>query len=161
MTDPITIIGTAGAVANIVELLNSTISSLRRIRAQWKDADLVASSLVAQLTALKAALGRIQDWMQSENEDPHHQLIMDLDLSLDSCQALVKRIDLELSGIRLKETSRLDKTSKVKLIFGGQSIEVVQKMLERQTNALSLLLTACNWYCFTPLIDVCLLTSCC
>ena len=147
MADPITIIGTAGAVSNIVELLNSTIGSLRRLCAQWRDADLMFLNLVAQMTALKAALSKIQDWAESESEDPHHQLIMDLDLSLECCRAFVQRIDLQVSGLRLKETLKLDKASRAKLLFGGKSMEEIQKMLERQTNALSLLLTACNWYC--------------
>ena len=147
MADPVTIIGTAGAVSNIVELLNSTISSLRRLCAQWRDTDLIFLNLVAQLTALKAALSKIQDWAQSESEDPHHQLIMDLDLSLECCRAFIQRIDLQVSGLHLKETLKLDKASRLKLLFGGKPTKEIQKMLERQTNALTLLLTACNWYC--------------
>ena len=146
MADPITIIGTAGAAANIIEVLNSTISSLRQLHNQWKDADFTLMNLAAQLAALKAALGKIQEWMLSGTADPHHQLVMDLDLSMSCCQALVGRMGSKVSELNYKENGKLDNKSRVKLVFGGKSMEEIQKMVERQTNALTLLLTACNWY---------------
>jgi hypothetical protein len=40
----------------------------------------------------------------------------------------------------------VDFSSKVKLVFGNKGVDDVQKMLEQQTAALALVLTACNWY---------------
>lgn len=49
MPDPFTIVGTASAVAGIIRLLTSTISTLREPDGQWEDADFVRINLVAQL----------------------------------------------------------------------------------------------------------------
>jgi len=61
MADPITIIKTIGAVANIVDLILKTIYSVRDMQGRWKEADLAFLSLASQLTALRAALIKIQE----------------------------------------------------------------------------------------------------
>ena len=66
MADPITIIGTVGAVANIIELVSKTINSIRDLRGKWKEADLAFLSLASQLTTLRAALTKIQEWSDDE-----------------------------------------------------------------------------------------------
>ncbi|KAH8691000.1 hypothetical protein GQ44DRAFT_797039, partial [Phaeosphaeriaceae sp. PMI808] len=62
MVDPITIISTVGALANIIDLMSKTIKSIRDLPGRWKQADLEFLSLAAQLTALRAALDKIQQW---------------------------------------------------------------------------------------------------
>lgn len=143
MADPITIIGTAGAAANVLSALTSTIDTFRKLWIEWRDADFVFLNLIAQLTALRAAVDKIHKWILADTE-AHHQLIMDLDLSLYCCQMLFEKIDSRLSELCLNDDG-LDSLSKIKLIFGGKSVDNIQKMIEQQTNALTLLLTACNW----------------
>ena len=147
--DPVTVIGAAGAAADIVKSLNSMINSLHTLYTRWKGADFLFLNMVTQLTALKAALNKIHEWMLSDTDDAHHQLVIDLDSSLKCCQMLVSRIEHQLSEMHLNGAG-LDAASKVKLTVGGKSMEEVQKMLERQTSALTLLLTACNWYLQGP-----------
>jgi hypothetical protein len=144
MADPISIIGTFGAAANIIDVVGKTISTIRELRDEWKDADLTFLSLAAQLTALKAALTKIKEWMENELGDPHHQLVMDLDVSMSCCRMLIGKIDLLLSKLHQTADRTLDFSSKVKLVFGNKHINDVQKLIERQTNTLNLLLTACN-----------------
>ena len=151
MADPVTIIGTAGAAANVISVLTSAIDNSRKFCIEWRDADFIFLNLIAQLTALRAAVEKIQDWILSDTE-AHHQLIMDLDLSLYCCQILIEKIDSKLSEFSLNDL-RLDRISKIKLLFGGKSMDNIQKMIERQTHALTLLLTACNWYRISPISD--------
>lgn len=61
MMDPISIIGTAGALANIVDVIGQTIKAVRTLRNEWKDADLTLLSLTSKLTALRAALSKIKE----------------------------------------------------------------------------------------------------
>jgi hypothetical protein len=145
MADPISIIGTFGAAANIVDVIGKTISTIRELRDEWKEADLTFLSLAAQLTALKAALTKIKEWTDNEFGDPHHQLVMDLDVSMSCCRMLIGKIDLLLSKLHHTGDETLDFSSKVKLVFGNKNIDDVQKLIEQQTSALTLLLTACNW----------------
>ena len=145
--DPVTLIGTAGAAANIIQVINSAVASLNQLHRQWKDADFTFMHLAAQLGALRIALGKLQEWMESENEDSqHHQLIMDLDMSMTCCHLLVQKMDAHLLELRQMPNGNLRSSSKVKLILGDASIERLQQMVERQTSALTLVLSACSWY---------------
>lgn len=40
MADPISIIGTVGALANIIDAVNKAIGTISELRNQWKEADL-------------------------------------------------------------------------------------------------------------------------
>jgi hypothetical protein len=145
MADPISIIGTFGAVANIIDVVGKTISTIRELRDEWKEADLTFLSLAAQLTALKAALTKIKEWTDNELGESHHQLVMDLDVSMSCCRMLIGKINILLSKLHQTADETLDFSSKVKLVFGSKTIDDVQKLIEQQTSALTLLLTACNW----------------
>ncbi|KAF2810536.1 uncharacterized protein BDZ99DRAFT_443396, partial [Mytilinidion resinicola] len=144
MADPFTIIGTTGAVVGIIDVLGKSISALREIHERWKDADFMLLNLAAQLTALRAALREIQTWIDSKTGEPHHQLVMDLDLSMACCKMLVAKIDKSISELQVTAAHNLDFGSKIKVVFGNKTMDSLQKMVERQTNALTLLLSACN-----------------
>ena len=146
MADPISIIGTVGSLANIIDTISKSISAAHKLQSEWKEADLTFLSLVAQLTALRAALTKIKDWMDQDlDENSHYQLIVDLGISMSCCQKLISKIDTLMSELHQTPDQTLDFSSKVKLIFGNKNIDNVQKLIKHQTSALTLLLTACNW----------------
>lgn len=146
MADPISIIGAVGAMANIIQVVTKTIQSISHLHDRYKEANLTLLSLASQLTALRAALTRIRDWMENDLDgDPHHQLVMDLDVSVKSCELLVGKIDMLIGKLADDVGKPLAFKNIVKLVFKENSIEDVQKLIERQTSALALLLTACNW----------------
>jgi hypothetical protein len=145
MADPITITGTAGAVANIIDVISKTIKSLRDLHNRWRDADFTVLNLIAQLTALKAALGKILEWIDSDLAEQHHQLVMDLDLSMTCCKMLIAKMDAQVSEFHRTADDVLDVGSKIKVVFGARANEDLQKVIERQISALTLLMTACSW----------------
>jgi guanine nucleotide-binding protein G(i) subunit alpha len=145
MADPLTIIGAASSVAGIVELLGKTVSALLTLHSRWKDADFTFINLIAQLTALKAALSKLQEWMDTDMDEPHHQLVMDLEASVTCCRMLVRRMDSEVEDLQQNSGTGLDAQNKIKLVIKSGTLEELQKMVDRQTSALTLLLTACNW----------------
>jgi guanine nucleotide-binding protein G(i) subunit alpha len=145
MADPLTIIGAAASVSSIVDLLGKTVSTLNTLHSRWKEADFTFINLIAQLIALKAALSKLQEWMDNTDVDePHHQLVMDLEASVTCCRMLIRRIDSEVEDIRQKSGTGLDAQSKIKLLMKNGTLEELQKMVDRQTSALTLLLTVCN-----------------
>lgn len=145
MADPLTIIGAAASVSSIVDLLGKTVSTLRALHSRWKEADFTFISLIAQLIALKAALSKLQEWMDTDVDEPHHQLVMDLEASVTCCRMLVRRIDTEVEDLRQKSGTELDVQSKIRLLIKNGTLEELQKMVDRQTSALTLLLTISNW----------------
>ncbi|KAK3682764.1 hypothetical protein B0T22DRAFT_484787 [Podospora appendiculata] len=105
-----------------------------------------ASAVSSLLAALNAALCRIEEWTKSITTDSHYQLVMGLDRSIYCCRLLMERIDRELFSLQRAEGNRLDVASRVTLLFKTKDMKDVQNMINLQTNALVLLLTACNWY---------------
>ncbi len=53
------------------------------------------------------------------------------------------KIDVLVSGLQMTDET-LDISSKVKLVIGSKTIDHVQKLIEQQTSALTLLLTTYN-----------------
>lgn len=144
MTELFTIIATAGAVANIIDVLSSAITAIHELRTRWRDSDIAFLGLVSQLSALKAALTKIKEWTDTNPAEQHHQLVMDLNGSISCCRMLICKVDTQLSELRQDTDETLDLASKVKFVIGNRGMDDLQKMIGHQVNALTLLLTACN-----------------
>jgi hypothetical protein len=157
MAEALAVIGAAGAIANIIDVASKTIKSLHDLHNRWRDADFTLLNLIAQLTALRAALSKIQEWIDQTEEATgrHHQLAMDMDASMTCVRMLIGKMDVEVEGLRrcVDENAngdgfgKLDLGSKIKVVFGGKGTgEEWQRLIERQVSALTLLLAACHWY---------------
>ena len=139
MADPLTVIG---AVASTVQII--AVSALDTLRAQWQSSDIALLSLTSQLGALSAALSKIQEWMQSGIEEIHHQLVMDLSTSITCCKMLATKLYAEINDLQRAPDGSLLTTAKARFVFKRSGIGELQNMVDRQTAALTLLLTACN-----------------
>ncbi|KAK3385320.1 hypothetical protein B0H63DRAFT_181559 [Podospora didyma] len=143
MADPLTVVGTVGALTGLIGVLGKTIQTFSKFRSQWKDAELTVLTLETQLIAMRAALSKIEQWANTTNDSLHHQLVMDLDQCVACCRLLVGKLDAEISTLVAPGKTQAT-MSKLKLIFSSKGLQDVQKMIESQTTALTLLLTACN-----------------
>jgi guanine nucleotide-binding protein G(i) subunit alpha len=137
-------VGNADAAISIIDALSRTINTIRGLQEQWKDAEFTFLNLIGQLTALKAALGRIKEWSESEAAEGHHQLTIDMDISINCCQKLVGKVETILSDLARGPEGTLKRSAKTKFLSRRSVINDLQRMIERQTNALTLLLTTCN-----------------
>ena len=88
--EPISIIGLAGSVLGIVDIIGRTVSSLRTIQTKYETADLAASLVIAQLSTVKAALGQVMELANSEHflKFHHQQLLDDLATVLEGCKTI-------------------------------------------------------------------------
>ena len=151
MADPLTIFGAAASVISIIDVFSRTIMTIRSLRSQWKEADIALLSLTTQLSALSAALGKIQEWMESGvvEEGLHYQLVMDLQASLECCRLLGCRMWNEVEEMslrRLGEEGTMALGERARFVLMGGGMGEVQGMIDRQISALGLLLAACNRY---------------
>jgi hypothetical protein len=144
MAEAVAVLGAAASVVSIIDVLARCIGTVRDLRDQWNDADLIVHNLVTQLVAFKAALTKIKEWSDSDSAEKHHQLKMDLDDSVTWCRTLAGLVNTLLSDLQQGPAGTLDRIAKARLLFGSKSMEDLQKMIDRQTNALNLLLNACN-----------------
>jgi guanine nucleotide-binding protein G(i) subunit alpha len=149
MVEPLTIIGTAAAVVGIIQSIAKALSTLHDLRGQWKQSDLTLVNLEVQLLALKTALGKIEEWLKpglEEEQDPCHELVLTVGTVIQCCGMLAAMLDTEVSEFSRNADNLLDTQSRVKFLSKNGTLEELQTMVDRQTNALTLLLTACNWY---------------
>ncbi|KAK0646975.1 hypothetical protein B0T16DRAFT_493847 [Cercophora newfieldiana] len=145
MADPPIIVGAAASIASIIDIVGKTIRSIAQLRATWQETNLTVLTLESQLAALKAALGEIKVWIETHiDNDPHHQLVMDMDRCISCCRLLIEKIHFEVSEIQTSAGDKLDPSSKFRLLLKTKDIENIQRMIEQQTNVFILLLTACN-----------------
>jgi hypothetical protein len=146
MTEVLAVIGSIGAIANIIDATSKIISTISDERGHWKNADLTLLSLASQLTAIRAALRRVHEWLASESANAHHQLIMDLDETLSFCEILVAKIVSLFIGWRGLIHDPTSMTTRWKVTFGNKGLDNVLLLMGRQIDALTLLLAACRWY---------------
>ncbi|KAH7090801.1 hypothetical protein FB567DRAFT_300162 [Paraphoma chrysanthemicola] len=144
MAEALAVLGAVGAVFNVISGISKTIDIINDLTTRWEDADLTLLTLASQLTALRAAVTKIQEWTDRDSHELHHQLTMDLEVSIKCCGLLINRIEGFFSDLASLNEKPLDLRNKFKVVFGSAGPESVQKLLERQTSALTLLLTACN-----------------
>ena len=144
MAEALGMVGASASILGIIHILGKTVITLHTLRSRYQEAAFTFLNLIAQLTALKAALNQLQTWMDTDIDEPHHQLVMDLELSVMCCRMLVGKIDDEVEGM---EVGELDGREKIRMVMKNGTLEDLQKMVDRQTSALTLLLTVCNWYC--------------
>ncbi|KAF5572555.1 GNA-3 g alpha subunit GNA-3 [Fusarium pseudoanthophilum] len=144
MADPLSIIGTAGAIANIIDVLTKTITTVCDMRQAWKIADLSIFAFENQLNLLKIALFEIQKWTLSRSSEQSHQLVMQVDSCVTCCRLLIGKIDGEVSQFQKTTAGDLELGSKLSFLFKTKDMEQIQRMVDQQTHTLTLLLTACN-----------------
>ncbi|KAK4223488.1 putative guanine nucleotide-binding protein alpha-2 subunit [Podospora fimiseda] len=141
--DPLSIIGGVGSVAGIIDVLGRAIGLISELRDQYKDADFMFRTLESQMILLRIGLEKVGEWARTSPQNTHPELTVQLDSVIDCCKILADRIDDQLDGLS-QSGRRLRTIGKLKLALGNRNIDEIQKLLERQTNALTFLLTACN-----------------
>ncbi|KAH7222431.1 G-protein alpha subunit-domain-containing protein [Fusarium oxysporum] len=144
MADPLSIIGTAGAIANIIDVLTKTMTTVCDMRQAWKVADLSVFAFESQLNLLKFALCEIQKWTESRSKEQSHQLVMQVDSCVTCCRLLIGKIDGEVSQFQKTVAGDLELGSKLSFLFKTKDMEQIQRMVDQQTHTLTLLLSACN-----------------
>lgn len=138
-----TTIETDGSVDNVIGALGNTIRFIRELGNGWKS-DFAAMNLIAQLTALRAALAEIKAWTDTITDDPYHQLVMDLEVGVSCCRILIDKMDTMLGELHQAGDTPSDLDREISRAFDSENIDGLRKMIKRQTSALTLLLTACN-----------------
>lgn len=146
--EALTILGAASSVISVLDVATRCIHSLRAFKQHWDDTDMTVTLLIGQISTLKAALSQISEWMSTSTgaAPQHHQLIMDLEVSLHSCRLLIAFIDDHLSSLILDHHNELMFKSRARAMLQDRGIKDCVNHLNNQTAALNLLLTALNWY---------------
>jgi hypothetical protein len=145
MVDPITIIGAAGAIANIIDVASKTIQGLHELHSRWSNADFTLLSLISQLISLQAALTKIEEWLTLDEREYHYQFALGLNSSLLCCKTLVYDMSTVIEGLEWRADGRLATSSRIEMVFGERKRNDYHKAIDAQISVLTLLLSACSW----------------
>jgi guanine nucleotide-binding protein subunit alpha len=118
---------------------------LRPIHNRWKDSHGSSINLIAQLTSLKSTLGKIQDWLNYAVHELHPQLLSDLDVLMASCGLLVRHVDALVRRLEQADHDAVDFAVKLSYTVASRSMDRLQQVAQRQNEAVTLLLAACEW----------------
>lgn len=132
------------AVADNMDRLRSSIDALRQLHERWLDGNNTIINLIAQLSALKANLGEMQDWLNYAINEMHPQLLNDLDLLMTSCSLLMRNVGGLTTQLRQPDHDKADWAVKLKFRVGSRSMTRLRGVAKRQTDAVALLLAACK-----------------
>lgn len=147
--DPASVIGLAGAVAGLADVIARTVMTLSDLRNAYNQSDFKLSALICQLSTLKAALSHIAEMVNTSYgnaSSPSTQFCEDLRVSMYGCEAMVSALDTRLAKFHQNETNGLTILGKIEVVLDESTIDEYLSMLNNQTNALQLLLTTLQWY---------------
>lgn len=141
------IVGTAGAIVGIIGVITRTLSALADIGRRFRGARTTVKLLSGQLVAVRTALNQIYAFMNDDllTDEPHYQLILDLDDVVECCELLVGMLDDQISKLELDGEDHIKLSSKIKLALEDQGTKECLTRLHWQVSALTLILTAFRW----------------
>ncbi|KAL9118392.1 MAG: hypothetical protein Q9187_005062, partial [Circinaria calcarea] len=142
--DPFTIVGVAGAIVGVMDVITRSVRSLYHLQTMFKGSDLTISLLIGQLSTLKAALNQINEWIDTTlvNVQQRRQLVLDLNASLESCKVVIQLLDDRVSHFGRINNTAMCMQSRVLYLWEQTGITEYLNHLNNQTTALNLLLTA-------------------
>ncbi|MCJ1388715.1 guanine nucleotide-binding protein subunit alpha [Xylographa bjoerkii] len=142
--DPASIIGIAGSVLGIIEVIAAAVNTLSTLQTKYRNADFTVFLLIGQLSTLKAALNQISEWITNDldTKTQYQQLTADLTSALEGCRVLILFLDDRVTQLSKKESQNLTTKSKLVFLWDEQVMNDFLSHLNNQINALNLLLTA-------------------
>ncbi|TGO22441.1 hypothetical protein BPAE_0168g00120 [Botrytis paeoniae] len=146
--DPVSVIGLTGSLLSIGKIITKSIRSLTTLQSKYKDASLMVSLLIGQLTTIRAALSEVSDWITTSLRGivEHEQLVDDLKVSLGSILMLISILDDRISQLDRNDLGDLNLRGKIKFLWDENEMGELDSYLNSQINALTLLLSSIQWY---------------
>lgn len=141
------LLNVAASTTKLMGLSIDIIRDLSRLCDRYRDAQLILESISGQVNVLKVALKRINELAMGGTSTRHHQLTLDLGNSLQCCDLLLTRLGADVANLSTEKDGvrQSEFAARLKIAFNGGPASDIQAMLDRQANALTLLLTIYNW----------------
>lgn len=143
--DPISFIGTLSAAGTIVAAITKCAHTLARLRGRLQEADITLRLLLAELSAIKAALVQVEDWANynSTNAPVNENLANGFSESLEGCQLAMELLGEEVTRLAAGfANSEDDFGARIRTVWNESSMKDHQQRLHGQISALQLLLQA-------------------
>jgi hypothetical protein len=145
--DPASIVQLVGTAVSLGDVVISCIKRLHSLKAKYHDAPLVIATITGQLYMVQAALDQLKIWNKPEYErNPRYQqLALQIDNFLDGFGLLILTLERRLEDFELNGSKTITAKQKVMFLWGEKDTSEYSALLDRQVNALNLLLQAVQW----------------
>ncbi|KAK8047155.1 hypothetical protein PG996_015219 [Apiospora saccharicola] len=145
--DPFSVFQVVGAAVSLSEVVFKSLIKLNSIRTRYHKCPLLLSTMIGQLYTVQSALDRLSAWNRPEQaQDPRYQQLgIQIGNSLDSFSTLVLALHQQLGCFEAKRSVEMDAKEKLKFLWNEKDMSEYSILLDRQVNALTLLLKALEW----------------
>ncbi|ETS86511.1 hypothetical protein PFICI_00339 [Pestalotiopsis fici W106-1] len=142
--DPATIVQIIGTALSLGDVVCKSIIKLTSIKARYQAAPLVLSTMIGQLYIVQSALDQLQALNNPEYSRSlrHNQLARQVDNSLDSFSILILALGEQLERFHSTESSGMPVKGRLSFLWSEKEMSEYSILLDRQVNALNLLLQA-------------------
>ena len=145
--EPVSILGTISAVVGIADVVTRSIKRLSNLKTKFRNAPFLISTLIGQLCTVQAALDQLSAWADKHlSSNPRYeQLALQVGSSLDCFRPLMMSLQDRLDQLEGGEEDHLGLAKRVLFVWTEQNLAEYCTILDRQVNALNLLLQAIQW----------------
>ena len=147
--DPISAIGFASAIVQILGALTSTVHSLDKLRGRFSDADFTIHTLIQELGCIKMALTSLQELHRQNPSDlmASEEFREQMLTATSGCQIIMQVLSEDVMNLVHGSQSGgiLGLTSRIKFLWKEDLMKGHQEKLHAQVMALQLLLQVYQW----------------
>ncbi|KAK7911474.1 guanine nucleotide-binding protein alpha subunit [Apiospora marii] len=142
--DPFTIVQVVGTVVSLTDVVIKSITKLNSIKAKYHNCPLLVVTMIGQLCTVQSALGRLADWNSPERtRDPRYQQLgLQIGNSLNNFSPLILALQQQLDRFEGTAPMQMGAKQKLKFLWSEKDMSGYSILLDRQVNALNLLLHA-------------------
>ncbi|RYC55193.1 hypothetical protein CHU98_g11014, partial [Xylaria longipes] len=146
--DPVSIVQIIGTAVSLGDVVLKCISRLHSLKAKYHDAPLIISTITGQLHMVQAALDQLSIWNKPEygRHPRYRQLALQIGNFLDCFSHLILTLEQRLDDFEPNGSSSITAKQEFVFLWGEKETFEYSSLLDRQVNALNLLLQAvqCN-----------------
>ena len=147
MMDPVSIVGIIGSVVGIADVVTRSIQRLSTLKTKFRDVPFLISTLTGQLCTVQAALDQLSGWAKRDLtiDARYRKLATQVGDALDCFDPLIKALESRLDRIEGIGEGQVDLSKRVSFLWSERELVDYLLLLDRQVNALTLLLQALQW----------------
>ncbi|KAI1862524.1 hypothetical protein JX265_009238 [Neoarthrinium moseri] len=142
--DPVSIFQIVSSAVSLGDVVVKCITRLSSLKSKYHDAPIILSTMIGQLYMVQVAIEQLSEWSKPErSHDPRYQqLAVQVSHSLDSFDLLILALQQLLDYVDSAAPAPMSVKRRIAFLWSEKEMAGYSVLLDRQANALNLLLQA-------------------
>ncbi|KAI1868106.1 uncharacterized protein JN550_006594 [Neoarthrinium moseri] len=142
--DPVSIFQIVSSAVSLGDVVVKCITRLSSLKSKYHDAPIILSTMIGQLYMVQVAIEQLSEWSKAErSHDPRYQqLAVQVSHSLDSFDLLILALQQLLDYVDSAAPAPMSVKRRIAFLWSEKEMAGYSVLLDRQANALNLLLQA-------------------